>query len=494
VAAAYPFWSPDSKSIAFFAAGKLKRVGISGGTPEDICNVPNGRGGAWSQHHVIVFADAGAVLRRVPADGGQPVPLTERRTMPREFEHRWPRFLPDGEHFMFWTQTADANSTGVYIASLSAPQMRTRLVATNFRADYALTGNGRGGWLFWVRGSTLVAQKFDQSRFRTEGDPYAISEVIGTGALGFAHLSVSNAGVLVYSTSSVGKQQMELRNRNGELIAVAGRPGILYHPRFSGDGNQALLARVESGNSDLWLYEFARSVTRRVTFDPSFDNFQTWSPDGRQIAFSASRGGVRNIFIKDLTQSTRERRLTQSPNAQHPCDWSPDGRYLMYREVHPATGADLWVLRLAQSEPKPEPFLVTPFEESDGAFAGDGKWLAYTSNESGRPEVYVQPFPPTGAKWLISDRGGSHPRWRRDKPELFYVAADDRLMSLDVKSRAGKIEFATPRELFRTQTRLGISWYDYDAAADGSRFLLLHPAADAGPVIVLLNWQSVIGS
>jgi eukaryotic-like serine/threonine-protein kinase len=495
VAAQYPFWSPDSQSIGFFAAGKLRRIRVSGGPPEDICDVTLGRGGAWSKNNVILFGSGGSGLRRVPADGGHPVAVTELNAVARESEHRWPQFLPDGERFLFWILTGESKSTGVYVASLSAPQTRIFVAGSSFRADYAPASKTVPGRLFWVRGSTLVAQSFNLKRSGIEDQPEVIREGVGTGTMGFAHFSVSNTGVLVYGTEDVGRQHLEMRSRTGDLLGVAGPAGEMFHPRFSPDGSQLAMSRVDAGNSDLWIYDFARRVMRRITFDPGYDNYPAWSPNGRQIAFSSSRGGRRNIFVLDLSRSSSERRLTESSNAQYLCDWSPDGRYLSFIEMHPTTGADLWLLRVDQKDAKPELFLGTQFEESDAVFAPDGKWIAYRSNESGRAEVYIQPFPPTGAKWLVSDRGGSHPRWRRDGRELFYVAADSRLMSVATKLWPGNIGLGTPRELLRVAIRLGVPFYDYDSAADGSHFVLVSPAVEGvpAPMTVLLNWQSAIG-
>jgi Tol biopolymer transport system component len=196
-----------------------------------------------------------------------------------------------------------------------------------------------------------------------------------------------------------------------------------------------------------------------------------------------------------VSGAAQERRLTNSPNAQYVTDWSRDGRHVLYHEIHPKTGTDLWLIRTDVAHAKPEPFLVTPFSESDGAIAPNGKWLAYTSNESGRAEVYVQPLPSTGAKWLASQNGGSYPRWRADGLELFYVGTESRLKSVDVKARNTQIAFSPPRELFPTAIRLGVPWSDYDVSADGSQVLLLAPAVDAAPppLVVLLNWRRAIG-
>jgi serine/threonine protein kinase/Tol biopolymer transport system component len=496
-AAMYPFWSADSKSIGFFSNGKLKRVKAAGGAVDEICNAPNGRGGTWNAEGIIVFAPAaGTGLQKVSVSGGEPRVLTEMDPGRAETEHRWPQFLPDGKRFIFWVMSANPGQRGVYVSSLSAPKQRIRLVGTNFFAQYAPPWNGAPAQLLWVRGETLVAQRFDAAKLSIDGDAVPIAEGVGRINLGSAYFSVSNTGVLLYASGSLGKRQMEWWDRTGKILRIEGSAGVYYAPRISPDGSGIAIARVDPPNSDIWLYELGRRVMTRLTFDPGFNNYPVWSPDGKWLAFSASRSGPRNIYIRPSSSTGHEERLTQSPYPQFPSDWSREGRYLVYTEVRPATASDLWLLPMREKggQPKPEALLVTPFDERDARFSPDGKWIVYTSNESGTYEVYVQPFPLSGKKWLISNRGGSQPVWRNDGRELLYLEADGRMMSVEVRAAIDGLKFSNPRELLQIPVRLGVPYYDYDVTADGQRFLVLAPAVGSipEPLNVLVNWQTAL--
>jgi Tol biopolymer transport system component/predicted Ser/Thr protein kinase len=495
--ATYPFWAPDSQSVAFFGAGKLKRVRVTGGAVEEVCNAPIGRGGAWNNDGVIVFAPAaGSGLQQVAASGGEPKALTQLDTARQETEHRWPQFLPDGQRFFYWILSGNAENRGIYVSSLSDPNQRIRIVATNFRAEYVPALGGATARLLWMRGESLVAQRFDPTALRLDGEPRPISDLVGTGALGFAHFSVSTNGVLVYGVGPLGKREIEWRDRQGMVLQKEGLAGVFYSPRFSPDDSRLALARVEPPNTDIWLHEFSRKVMTRLTVEPGFDNYPVWSPDGRKLVCSSSRGGPRNLYLRPAGGGGSEERLTESPHPHYPFDWSRDGRYVVYTEVHPTTAGDIWLIQLqgAGNKAKTEPFLVTPFDETNGRLSPDGKWIAYSSNESGRYEIYVQAFPATGVKSLVSSNSGTHPVWRGDGRELFYVAADGRLMTVEVKVESGGLSFSAARELFRIPVRLGVHIYDYDVTADGQRFIVLAPAVEGAPepLSVLINWHSAL--
>jgi Tol biopolymer transport system component len=233
-----------------------------------------------------------------------------------------------------------------------------------------------------------------------QGDPVPIAEVVGTGSLGFAYFSVSNNGVLTYGTAVLGKRQMEWRDRKGTVLGPEGPAGVYFSPRVSPDSSAVVLARVEAPNADIWLYEFGRKVMTRLTVEPGIDNFPLWSPDGRRLLFSASRGGPRNLYVKQVGGNGSEERITESPHSQFPSDWSRDGRYLLYTELHAKTASDIWLLPLqgVKKKPRAEPFLTTPFDEMNARFSPDGKWIVYSSNESGAYEIYAQPFPASGKK------------------------------------------------------------------------------------------------
>jgi hypothetical protein len=343
----YPFWSPDSKSIAFFSTGKLKRVKAVGGAVDELCNAPNPRGGTWNSDGVIVFAPAGGSgLQQVTASGGEPSVVTELDSNRQETEHRWPQFLPDGQRFLYWIMSGKPEHRGTHVSSLSSPKERIRIVGTNFLAQYAPRTARSAPQLFWVRGESLVAQRFDAGTLQLQGDPVPIAEVVGTGSLGFAYFSVSNNGVLTYGTAVLGKRQMEWRDRKGTVLGPEGPAGVYFSPRVSPDSSAVVLARVEAPNADIWLYEFGRKVMTRLTVEPGIDNFPLWSPDGRRLLFSALRGGPRNLYVKQVGGNGSEERITESPHSQFPSDWSRDGRYLLYTELHAKTASDIWLLPL----------------------------------------------------------------------------------------------------------------------------------------------------
>ena len=303
----YPFWSPDSKSIGFFSDGKLKRVKASGGAVDELCSAPNGRGGTWSSEGVIVFApSAGSGLQRVSASGGESKVLTEMDSARQETEHRWPQFLPDGQRFLYWVLSSKSEYLGVHVASLSSPNERIRIVESNFFARYAGRPNGSMGDLLWLRGDTLVAQKFDLAKLRVEGDATVIAESVGRTNLGSAYFSASDTGVLVYAIGSLGKRAIELWDRQGKVLEREQTEGVYYAPRISPDGSRVAMARVDHPNTDIWLYERSRRVMTRLTIAPGFDNYPTWSPDGARLAFSASRSGPRNLYVRSSSSSEHE--------------------------------------------------------------------------------------------------------------------------------------------------------------------------------------------
>jgi serine/threonine protein kinase len=494
-AAMYPFWSADSKSIGFFSTGKLKRVKASGGPAEALCNAPDGRGGTWNTAGVIVFSPgAGSGLQRVAASGGEPAPLTEVDPMRAETEHRWPQFLPDGQRFLYWIMSGNPEHLGVHLSSLSATKQRVRVAATNFRAEYAPPVAATQAQLLWVRGESLVAQRFDTAKMRLEDEAVLIAPVVGTGFLGFAHFSTSSNGVLAYGIAALGKRQLEWRDRKGKVLGTEGSAGAYYTPRISPDGLGVVLNRVDPPNADIWRYEFGRRIMARVTTEPGFDNNPIWSPDGAQLAYSALRGGPRNVYMRSSSGGGSETRVTESPYPHYPTDWSRDGVYLAYTEVHPKTASDIWLLHWhgAGRKPTTEPLLVTRFDETHARFSPDGKWVVYSSNETGAYEVYVQPFPATGKKWLVSDPSGSRPLWRNDGRELVYVTIDGRLMVVDVTHTGSGLIFSRARELFRIPVRHGVPYYDHDMTGDGQRFLILAPAIGSAPepLNILIDWQA----
>ena len=495
--AIYPFWAPDGRAIGFFADGKLKRLDLAGGAPQVLANAPLGRGGTWNSDGVIVFApNVGSPLMRVMATGGTAVPLT-RIALDQE-SHRWPQFLPDGRQVLFLVALGQPQSRGVYIVSLDGGEP-TRVLPAETAAVYAPPG-----YLLRVSQGALVAQAFDADRRTLVGEPIPVAQAVGADdGTQRSAFSVSIAGTLAHRAGTAQRRQLVWVDRAGKVLAAIGAPdeGSLGSPALAPDGQRVAVHRFVQGNWDVWLMDVRRGVASRFTFDAVADSGPIWSSDGTRLVFLSSPKGAAGLFEKPSSGATDEQPLLVNPQIQAPLDWSPDGRVLLYSIQDAKTGLDLWALPLEGR--KPFPVVQTSFDESGGQFSPDGRWLAYVSNESGRYEIYVRPFPESGGKWQVSTGGGAQPRWRRDGRELFYVAPDNRLMAVPIRlgSIAGAVDAGAPVALFPTHLAsgagIGSGGYtlsaQYAVAADG-RFLM-NVAVDEGvtsPITIVLNWEAAL--
>jgi serine/threonine protein kinase len=507
--ATYPFWSPDSRTVGFFAKGKLQRIDIEGGSPRVLADAGNGRGGTWNRDGVILFApNPAGPLFRISATGGQPTTVT-RIDAAQQISHRFPKFLPDSRHFLYYVQ-GSPESNGVYIGQLegsSTPRL--------FDADAAATYASSGYLLFVLQG-TLFAQHFDPDKLVLTGDPLPVADQIAVNYTNQdAAVSASAAGPVVYRTGSESPRQLVWIDRSGREIEKVGAPdptrgsNAASNPSLSLDGRRVALSRTVNGNADIWIQELERSVLSRFTFDAAVDSAPIWSPDSNQIVFASRRKGVRDLYLKPARGAGGEQLLLATPETKDPVDWSPDGRFLLYGAVDPRTGNDIWALPMsgANASPtgrshqeldgdrKPFPVVQTNFNEHSGQFSPDGKWIAYESNESGRYEIYIQLFPGPGGKTQISTNGGSSPRWRRDSKELFYLGPDDRLMAVPIRfaSNGQTLEPGTPVPLFVTRFGRGAGYdaWDYVVAPDGQRFLMNTSTEEAvtSPIVLLMNWH-----
>ena len=474
-------------------------------------------GGAWNREGVILVGSRGGLLR-VAASGGVPAPVTNIDASRHESFHGFPQFLPDGKRFLYLIQADDSNVAGLYAGSLDRPQERVEILRTGTKAFYAPPVSGRPGHLLWLRDQTLMTQRFDAGNLRLEGEPAPLAEDVAT-LNARADFWVSDAGLLVYRTGTAApRTKMVWVGRDGKHLEEVGPEDTYGSLRLSPDGKRAAVARgdaTNNGNQDIWLSDFGRAVMTRLTFDPKNDRDPVWSPDGRQIAFSSDRSGVVQIYRKDAGGGGQEEQLTEGPNPKFVSDWSRDGRYLLYLESAPKTQDDLWALPLeapgGSSGPgarKPILVLQTPFRERHAVFSPDGKWIAYTSDESGQDEVYVMAFAGApasgggagtkvpGGKWQISNQGGTRPKWRGDGKELFYVSvAGSNIMAVGIRTSATGAESDTPRLLFTTPGLAppGPVPSPYDVAADGQRFLMLLPPGSrrgVAPLTVVVNWQA----
>jgi serine/threonine protein kinase len=486
--ASYPFWSPDSRSVGFFAANKLMRFDIGGGLPRTLATVAGGRGATWSSGNVIVFAPAtnGVGLFRVSASGGQ---VTEATTLqlPRQVGHRFPQFLPDGRRFLFWVNGA-LDARGIYLGSLDSSEIK-RVT----EADSA--GLYMPGWLLFVRQTSLVARRFDLSRGQVTSDAVSVADPVGIDSNGVGAFSVSSTGVVAYRAGVASQRQLVWFDRSGKVLGPLSAPdeNSPLAPTLSPDGRRVALTRVVQGNQDVWLLDGTR--TTRFTFDPATESFPIWSPDGSRIVFdSARKTGVRDLYQKLSSGSGDEQLLFESDQSKAVNSYSSDGRFLLFSSTDPKNLTDLWVLPMDGSR-KPFPFVKTPFDERSGMISADGRWVSYLSNESGRYEIYVRPFPPTsGGQWQVSTAGGVQPRWRRDGKELYYIAPDGKLMAVAIAVNGSTLEPGTPVALFQTRIFGGgasvNSRQQYDVAPDG-RFLINVTIDDtnASPITLLLNWK-----
>jgi len=487
--ATYPFWSPDSRFVGFFADGKLKKVEVSGGPPLSICNAPNARGGSWSRDGTILFEPAfREPLHRVPATGGKSVPVTRFDSSRNETTHRWPWFLPDGRRFLFFSGShltgAESELDAIFVGSLDGGKPKL-LVNARSNAVYA------AGHLLFVRQKTLLAQPFDLKSLKLAGEAFPIAEKVQDDPGFFnAVFSVSEQGTLAYQESGgmTGLSELAWVDRSGKKIDVLGDPADYYEPRISPDGRRVAVAVDDPG--DIWIYDLVRRVRTRLTFAASDDSAPTWSPDGTRVAFSSGRSGSGDLYAKAASGTGADELLASSKIFKVPNSWSPDGRYLAYIQGAPGSKADLWLLSLADR--KASPLLQSEFDEVAAVFSPDGRWLAYASNESGRFEIYVQPFPGPGGKWQISTGGGTHPRWARGGKELFFVAPEGKIMSVEIRTGT-LVEAGTPQALFAASLK-NAPGPPYDVSSDGQRILLNRTIGEesAPPVTLVQNWTALL--
>lgn len=493
--AQYPFWSPDSKSVGFFANGKLQRLDLAGGPPMTLAETPNSRGGAWSSQGIIVFSpSAVSSLWKVAATGGLSTPLTTLDQARGEFTHRWPVLLADGNRFIYLSRGERAGIGSIYLSSLERPQGRTLLVKeASTAAVYSPARGRRPEYLYWLRQQALVAQPFDSKHERLSGDgvPVQGAEAVAlTAALARSSVSVSNNGTILFGTGS-DQYQLAWLDRAGKMLSTVGKPDRYASVRISPDGRRVAVGLADSSSrSDLWLLELSRAIPSRLTFLGGLFGTGTWSPDGQRIGFHLLSD--RKLLQKNASGAGQEETIFQSQHTVYLNDWSPDGRYLVYTQQTPEGRSELWLLPLSGNR-KPEPFLKTEFNEFQGEVSPDNKWIAYTSDESGFNEVYATSFPTGGPKWRVSNGGGSYARWSRNGKELFYRALDRTLMVASVRTVSNGLQFGAPAALFRVPEPAGLFAYPYDVAPDGRRILALVPskvAGDGASLNVLVNWDA----
>ncbi|MDO8795816.1 MAG: protein kinase [Vicinamibacterales bacterium] len=517
--ASSPFWSPDSRFIAFYAQGKLKKIDAAGGPPltltDAVTSGGGSSGGTWNRDDVILFSPrAGSGLFRVSASGGMPSPVTMLDTASGERGHLYPFFLPDGRQFLYLSRGTPTSPTavgGVYVGALDSEE-RTQIFKGGANTTYAR------GHLLFLRDATLMAQSFDVGRLKLTGDPVPLAERVDLGGLtgAFGAFAVSETGLLAYQTRGGDlRSQLTWFDRTGKQPTTVGEPTDQMNLELSPDGTRLAVSVLDPAANarDIWIHDFARENLRtRFTFDPSDEMDAIWSPDGSRLIFTSARKGTQDLYQKASTGAGAEDvLLADSVNNKYPSSWSSDGKFVLYHigNANSQTGNDLWVLPLF-GDRKPTPVLQVPFNQISGRFSPDGRWIAYTSNESGRVEVYVMPFAGatsgaarstenSGGKWQVSSTGGTVPRWRRDGKELFYLSADNKLMAATVNGQGSAFEVGAVHALFEVHRRLaGYLGYgagsNYDVSPDGQRFLV--NAAVSGqttaPITLIVNWTAAL--
>jgi eukaryotic-like serine/threonine-protein kinase len=490
------FWSPDSRFVVYQSAGKIQKIDIAGGPPQTLCDAPPVMlGGSWNKDGVILFGQNSGPIQRVPSTGGKAEPVTQLEQSRNEAFHTDPIFLPDGVHFVYLRQSRKADEKGVYVGSIEAKpaaQSLKRIVATEFSAGFAPARGSAPAYLLFLRDDTLMAQPFDLRRMETMGETLPIAEHVGT-SISRSFFSVSREGMLAYRSGNGTSSQLVSYDRQGHPAGNSLTGLDFLDPAFSPDDSRVLYSGVTGVPlRELWLYDIARGIQSRFTFLPEGAQSGVWSPDGRTIAFAPmSQTG---IYLMDAGSAGEPKRVFERGSGAALESWSSDGRFLVYTEAR--QGYDVVALPLSGSgnDRNPIPIAASEAAEMHGQVSPDSQWVAYDSNESGKTEVFIRPFPPSGdraGKWQVSIAGGSQPRWRGDGKELFYLEPDYRLMAVDIQFQAG-FQSGVPHALFTTPAISGNTLqYQYDVTRDGKRFVLVAPAGGAvsAPVTVVQNWQ-----
>ena len=492
---AYPFWSPDSRYIAYFNDRKLMKVSLEAGTSLPICDAPAGRGGTWSKNGTIVLApDATGSLYKVAATGGEPEVVVQADTTNKYLSFRWPFFLPDGEHFLYSTESSSTGSTaddGIYISSLKGEPGKM-IIKTPSNAQYA------NGHLFYVSQSILLAQEFDPSNFELSGEGTPLAENIQFYDVRVsASFSASETGTIIYLEKSQSSEKAVLFDLKGNIIKALFDKDIYQFATFSPDGNKIAFDSYDAAekNIDVWTYDINRNVLTRLTFEQTADRVPLWTPDGKQIAFSSNPdGGVYDSYIKNSDGSGQAELLYKSENTKALADFSSDGNYMLYSVIgfdNKSSGFDIVILP-KNGDKEPIKFLATNFGETYPRFSPNTKWIAYASDESGKEQVYIAPFGNSSGKWQISVNGGFYPWWMANGKRVYFLETDDKIMGVDINENESSLSPGQPYEVFKPGS-INISEI-FDIDKTGNKILATIPTGKSvqAPITLVANWQQEI--
>ena len=501
----FPFWSADGTSIGFFAAGKLKRVEITGSAPITIADASDAdtmlTGASWNADNVIIFGQPQGIFR-VSASGGTPQLIAPVNSAAGETGYGSPQFLPDGDRFLMFVRSDKTADQGLYVSSLARPTEKTRLLNTPRKAFLASGERGRGSYLLYLQERTLLARRVDRATLAFTGDPVPIAPNIALFPPGYqASFWASGAGnVLAYRNESSDRPRLTWILPDGKREADLGTDDFYTHVRVAPDGSRAALELADpSGNMDVWTWDFKRRAKTRQTFDPRPDRGPSWSPNGQQLAFTSLRTGVWQLFVKDMASGRAEAQVTTSAGDKIVPTWSRDGRFLVFIQIGAATAEDIWAVPL-DGDRQPFPILQSVAVETNPALSPDGKWLAFESSQTGRPEVLVTRFPTSrtavdesAPRWQVSTQGGSRPRWSGDGRGLFYVSLDDRnIMRADIRPTGAAFDNDAPR-VFAEIPVMPVGRSPFDVTADG-RVLLLERTIRGAALTVVTNWRAIMAT